>query len=115
MSDRVYILDEIVVRPGCARTYRDRYLTDYAPGARGRGMHLESVYLTPPLELQEQSNTLHFLWSVADVAAWWAMRLGGGDRPFDPAGTEKVGWWLEAEELTVSRRRSVMIDFAPVP
>jgi hypothetical protein len=112
MSDKVFILDEIVVKPGFVQAYRDQYIAKYAPGARSRGMCLESIRITPPLELQDQPNTLHILWSVANVAAWWTMRLGGGDRPFDPAGTEKGGWWAEAADLTVSRRRSVMVDYA---
>lgn len=112
MSERIYILDEIVVKPGLAQTYRDRYLSEYAPGARQRGMRLEAVRLTPPLELPEQSNTIHFLWSVANAGEWWNMRLGGRDRPFDPSGREKAGWWQEAQDMTVSRRRNVLVDFA---
>ena len=112
MSDKVFILDEIVTKAGMAAAYRDAYLERYAPAARGRGMTLESVRLTPPLELIEGCNTLHFLWSVENAAAFWGMRLGGtGDRPFDPSGREKAVWWEESKDMTVSRRRSVLVDY----
>lgn len=114
MSDKVYILDEIVTKPGMVAAYRDAYLAGYAPGARKRGMTLEYVRLTPPFELKEGSNTLHFLWSVESVPAWWGMRLGStAEHPADQLLVlEENAWWEKSKDMAISRRRSVMIDYA---
>lgn len=111
MPNKVFILDEITVVPGKVREYYDAYMSDYAPGARDRGMTLESVRLTPPFEWLEGSNTIHFQWSVADTAAWWTMRIGGLGADFDPSGQNQGDFWKRASELTVNRRRNIFIDF----
>jgi hypothetical protein len=103
---RIYILDEIEPKPGGVEAYRSAYLADYAPGARARGMALEAVRLSPPVELPAGGNTLSFLWSVPDVAAWWAMRLAGE--------AEKAAWWARSAELAISRSRRYLTDLAGV-
>ena len=112
MSEKVFVLDEIVVRPGGAAEYREAYLSGYAPRARERGMTLEHIRITPPFEWKEGSNTLHFLWSVDNIDAWWAMRIGGAaGRPLDTSGLDNADWWGETDNLIVSRRRNVFMDF----
>lgn len=112
MSEKVFVLDEIVVLPGGAATYREAYLNGYAPRARERGMTLEHVRITPPFEWNEGSNTLHFLWSVENIDAWWAMRIGGVDgRPLDTSGLINADWWVETEHLIVTRRRNIFVEF----
>jgi hypothetical protein len=112
VSKTVFILDEIVTRPGMAAAYRDAYLSRYAPGARERGMTLEYVRLSPPLELIEAHNTLHFMWSVENADAWWLMRVGGAKgRPVDTSGADKAAWWEESADMTVSRSRRIFVDF----
>ena len=107
---RILILDEIVVKPGavarCRAAYRDRYM----PGATRRGMVLEAAWQSPPgRDYPELAATLYYLWSVADVASWWAMRLSrnpdGSDERFD-----KLAFWEEVAALTISRKRSFLTD-----
>lgn len=113
MADKIYILDEIVVRPGAVAAYRQAYLDGYAPRASERGMTLEHVRMTPPFEWREGSNTLHFCWSVEGIDAWWAMRIGGvAGRPLDTSGLDNADWWIETEHMIVSRRRNVLVDYA---
>jgi hypothetical protein len=115
MSDKVYIFDEIVVAEADGARLRKAYLAEYAPSARARGMTLEGAWRSPPVELEGRAMVLHFLWSVPDVGAWWAMRLGAAradasqDVPI--AGNEdKLRWWRFVDNIAISRKRSFMRD-----
>jgi hypothetical protein len=97
----IYVIDRVVTRPGCARKFVDRYLTEYAPGARARGMTLRDVLVSPPIWFDDQSNTVTITWSLPNAQAWWEMTWKG--RP-DPA----LGpWWDGVGELVEDRTRSV--------
>ncbi|WP_024442279.1 MULTISPECIES: hypothetical protein [unclassified Mycobacterium] len=97
----VFVIDRIVTRPGLARRFVDRYLAEYAPGARARGMTLQSVLVSPPIWFAGESNTITITWSLPDPLSWWRMTWKG--RP-DP---ELGQWWSAIEELVVERSRSV--------
>jgi hypothetical protein len=115
MSDKVYIFDEITVSEGEGARMRKAYLDDYAPSARKRGMTLEGAWRSPPVELEDRAVTLHFLWSVADVGAWWAMRLGAAradpsqDVPL-ASNADKLRWWQWVDNIAISRKRTFMRD-----
>lgn len=104
----IQVIDEIVARPGEARALLDDYLARYAPGARARGMILEQILVSPPMWLDDQSNTLTIRWSLADAAAWWQMRAVGGSDP------DVAAWWAEVDARAVSRRRSFAADPADI-
>ncbi len=115
MSDRIYILDEIAVHQIDSVSVREAYLERYAPAARARGMHLEGAWRSPPLEIPGRATTLHFLWSVPDVAGWWGMRLGAAraDASRDvgiEGDDEKIAWWSHIDSIAISRKRTFMVD-----
>lgn len=115
MSNKVYILDEIVVQEGHGPALREAYFTRYAPSARSRGMKLEGAWRAPPVALANRVCTLHFLWSVPDVAAWWGMRLGAAradsslDVPID-GDVEKLTWWAYVDTIATERKRTFMVE-----
>jgi hypothetical protein len=102
MADgEVLVIDRVVTRPGCARRFVDTYLAEYAPGAATRGMALRTVLVSPPIWLDDQSNTVTITWALPSAQAWWEMTWKG--RP-DPA----LGpWWDRIGALVVERTRSV--------
>jgi hypothetical protein len=107
---RVFILDEIVVKPGLASRYRSAYRERYMPGAERRKMRLEGAWQSPPgTDFEELSTTLYYLWSVEGAEGWWAMRLSrrldGSDDRFD-----KHAWWQESDQMTLGRKRTVLSD-----
>ena len=104
----LYAVDAIVPRPGEARAFLLAYMERYAPGARARGMTLERVLVSPPVWLEDQSNTLTISWTIAGVPAWWQMSMQA--RP-DPA---VAAWWSEVDDRVVSRRREYMAAFEDV-
>jgi hypothetical protein len=89
-AGRVYVIDRMVAKPGCARMLVDIYLSEYVAGARERGMTLGDVLVSPPI------------WSddLPSPQAWWQMTWRG--RP-DPTLGE---WWSRIDELVVERTRS---------
>ncbi|WP_294047992.1 hypothetical protein [Sphingopyxis sp.] len=100
----VHAIDEIVAKPGEGKALLEDYLARYAPGARARGMTLEQILVSPPMWLDDQSNTLVFLWSLAGAGAWWQMRFVGGNDP------DVGAWWADADARAVSRRRFFASD-----
>ena len=110
--ERIFILDEIVVKPGLAEGYRRAYRTGYVPGAQRRGMRLENAWRSPPgQDYEELPTTLYYLWSVEGAPGWWKMRLSRKDDGSDER-FEKLRWWRQSDGMTVSRRRSLL---TPLP
>jgi hypothetical protein len=100
-AGEVFVIDRVVTRPGCARQFVDAYLTEYAPGARERGMALRHVLVSPPIWFDdEQFNTITIIWTLPDAQAWWEMTWKG--RP-DPALGQ---WWARIGDLVAERSRS---------
>ena len=107
-AQRIFILDEVVVKPGLARAFNDIYRDEYMPAARRRDMEPEGAWHSPPGFLPDEiAVTFYYLWSVDGVAGWWKMRLSrtadGGDERF-----EKLGWWQKVEEMIVERKRVML-------
>jgi hypothetical protein len=105
---RIFILDEIVLKPGQVAAYRDAYRAGYVPGAERRGMKLEGAWQNPPgQDYAELETTLYYLWSVEGVAGWWNMRRSktpeGADERYD-----KHAWWQENERMVVRRNRKFL-------
>ncbi|NEW42656.1 hypothetical protein GV794_27565 [Nocardia cyriacigeorgica] len=104
----IYIVDEMVAPPGQGRAFLDRYLRQYAPGARDRGLVLDRVLVSPPVWLNEQSNTITVSWTVHGAERWWRQRLGASRDP------EVAAWWRTADDLLVSRRRTTSCAYEDV-
>ncbi|MCA1004530.1 hypothetical protein LCL87_02255 [Rhodococcus hoagii] len=96
----VYIVDEMVVRPGRARAFLSAYLERYAPGAESRGLTLERALVSPPVWLDDQSNTVTVTWTVPGADAWWQQRWAAGRDP------DVARWWADADDWLISRTRS---------
>jgi hypothetical protein len=96
---RIFVIDRVVTKPGCARRFIDTYLAEYAPGARSRGMTLRDVLVSPPIWSEDLVNTVIISWTLPSAQAWWEMTWKG--RP-DPALGE---WWSQISELVTARSR----------
>jgi hypothetical protein len=102
MADgEVFVIDRVTTRPGCARSFVDTYLAEYAPGARDRGMTLRDVLVSPPIWFDDQPNVVTITWSLPNAQAWWEMTWKG--RP-DPG---LALWWESIGPLVEERHRSV--------
>ncbi|AQA20497.1 hypothetical protein BTZ20_4505 [Rhodococcus sp. MTM3W5.2] len=100
-GEKVYVIDRVVTRPGRAREFVDAYLAEYAPGARGRGMALEHVLVSPPIWFDDESNTITATWTLDGAEGWWQMTWQG--RPDPTLGQ----WWTRMDELVLERTRTM--------
>jgi hypothetical protein len=101
----LYVLDEMTVPPGQLAHVRALIDEAYRPGAEERGLRLEHMCLTPPLELDDEPTTLVLWWSLPDPAAFWAMKRSATQNP----GVAAV--WDRVDGLVSSRSRRFL---APV-
>jgi hypothetical protein len=99
-DETIYMIDEVVTRPGHGRTFLDAYMEYYAPGAATRGLKLDRVLVSPPMWLDDQPNTITITWTVQGAPAWWAMTIKGRT---DPALAQ---WWADAGPWIAERKRS---------
>jgi hypothetical protein len=108
MSERgketIHYLDRIVAKPGRAKAILELYMEKYVPAARARGMTLVHRWVSPPVWLGNQSNTLCIIWTVQGAGAWWQAAIPARRDP------EVLRFWNEIEALIVSRTRSFFSD-----
>jgi len=114
LSRKIFIFDEIIVLHAHLARLRSAYLEQYAPVARARGMTLEGAWRSPPIDLPDRASTLHFLWSVPNVGAWWKMRAGARaagdvDAPAE-SHEDKARWWSFVDSIAIGRKRTFMTD-----
>src|SRR5262245_5553480 len=77
----VFVIDDLVAKPGRGEALLCAYLARYAPGARERGMTLVHQLVSPAYWLPDGSNRLLFVWSVAGPAGVWRMKHSGRQGP----------------------------------
>ncbi|MBD0861762.1 hypothetical protein IA539_11145 [Gordonia sp. zg691] len=109
MNDRtIFIVDEVVLKAGAARDFVAAYLDEYAPAAQRRGLTLDRVIVTPPIWLDDDSNTVTATWSVPGTRAWWQTMIVARH---DPSPSQ---WWADMAPLIVERSRSMAADVGDV-
>lgn len=97
----IYVVDRVVVVPGCAREFVDAYREDYLPGAVARGYVLDRITMTPPVFLEDDSNTVTAVLRVDGAAHWWRAAIAGRH---DPAPSD---FWRNRSGLIVERARTM--------
>jgi hypothetical protein len=95
----IYVLDELAVPPGRLEEVRTLIEGGYRPGAEARGLHLESVCITPPIPLLDEPTTMVLRWSLEDAAAFWSMKRKSTADPGVAA------FWCDVDGVVVSRSR----------
>lgn len=101
----VYVVDEIVGKPGQGRALYDAYMERYVPGAQARGMQLLHRLVEPAMWLPEGTNRILFLWAEPDLGVAWGAKHRAR---LDPAVDR---WWQEeAPPLIESRQRYTLAE-----
>lgn len=101
----VFVVDDVVAKPGLGEAFLAAYLSRYAPGARARGMTLVHRLVSPAYWLPDGSNRLLFVWTVPGAAGAWAMKHAGRQ---DAA---LAAWWHEeAPRWIETRSRSILAE-----
>ncbi len=99
-KETIYVVDQITPKVGQAKAFLDAYMAKYAPAARERGMTLVHRWISPPMWLEEQTNTLTIIWSVQGAPAWWHMSHLGRRNP------DVAGFWKAVAPMIENRHRS---------
>ena len=100
---KVHILDEIEIAPQAIAQVLQLLEDEYLPGLPARQtLSLQQRWVSPPVQLDGQTNTLWLLWEVTDVYGYYTMR-GTADEGV-------IGFWAGVDRLCQRRRRHVMGD-----
>ncbi|OAJ57393.1 hypothetical protein A6V36_31740 [Paraburkholderia ginsengiterrae] len=98
----IHVLDEILVNaehlPAVLTLLQERNLGD----SSARGLALLNRWVSPPVAIPGESNTLWLLWQLPDVFAYYGMRAA--------AGLEVIEFWSAVDQLAHRRRRHVLTD-----
>ncbi len=98
----IHVLDEIVVNtehlPTVLTLLRERYLG----GSSTRGLTLLNRWVSPPVAIPDEPNTLWLLWQLPNVFAYYGMR--------GATGPQEIAFWSAVDQLAHRRRRHVLTD-----
>ncbi|ABH00060.1 conserved hypothetical protein (plasmid) [Rhodococcus jostii RHA1] len=97
----IYVVDQVVLKPGCAKAFVDAYTHEYSPVARDRGMAFDRMLISPPIWFEDETNTVTATWTVHGQAEWWKAAVKGRHDP-GPAR-----WWAKMDPMIVERSRSM--------
>lgn len=78
-----------------------RLESEYVPGAEERGLSLRAKWVSPPVVIQGQPNTLWLQWEVPDTMSYYGMRAGQSE--------ELTMFWAKVDAVATERRRHVMV------
>lgn len=105
VDDAIWIVDEIVARPGKGEAFLAAYLNDYAPKVRANGLTLMRCMVEPAMWLDDASNRILCIWTAADALTVWTAK----HRARDDADIAR--WWNEtAPAFIESRQRGTFAD-----
>jgi len=96
----IHLLDEIVLPAERIGQVLALLETDYLPGAQRRGLTLIQRWVSPPVAIAGQPNSLWLLWQLPDAGSYYHMR--------GSAGAEVVEFWSAVDGICNSRRRQVL-------
>ena len=102
----IYVIDDVVTRPGVGERFFEAYQRVYVPLATANGMSLIHRLVEPAHWLTHESNRLLFMWTVPGIGQLWAAKRAART---DPA---VVAWWDGAADMIVERRRGTFCDAA---
>lgn len=96
----VYCVDRFETKPGEGKAFLDYYMENFPEKAEQYGMKLESALVSPPVWLDNASNTIEVTWSIAGFNGWAAMVNASRYQP------ETLAFWREVRSKLVSQDRS---------
>lgn len=106
----IYMVDEITLKPGRLRAFNAAFAKDYLPRAKERGLALIGSWITPPMEMKGEANTVVVLWGIDGLDGFWRQRKGVSQDPAIKA------WWAKVAPSIASRSRRFLeaTDFSPM-
>ena len=100
-SEPVWVVDDIVVKPGCQQQVIDLFTGEYADYAKERKLELENMFLLPPLERPNDVSRILFIWRYVSLDDLWEARYG------EENDDRLTALWGRLDTLIVSRTRDL--------
>lgn len=73
LDKEIYCVDRFVTKPGQGKEFLDYFMEVYKEKAESYGMLWKSTMVSPPLWLDNASNTIEITWAIAGFNGWAAM------------------------------------------
>lgn len=96
----VYCVDRFVVKPGEGQDFLDFYMNGFKEKAESYGMVLKSTLVSPPVWLDNASNTIEVTWAIAGFNGWAAMVNASR---YD---SDTLAFWREVRSKVLEQDRS---------
>lgn len=103
-SGPIFLIDELVSRPGEGEALLEAYRRLIAVPAEQRGMWLSRTLVEPCLWGKTSPNRLIFMWSLPDAAAAWRQKSTNRHDPTIAAA------WREIDGMAAERKRAFVCD-----
>ncbi|MGC0415507.1 NIPSNAP family protein [Embleya sp. AB8] len=98
-SDEVNILDHVTLTNDQVALWLGQFHDRYLPGAQRRGMRLERVWRSPA---GRDATTVHILWILPGIRAFYAMRAGAAADP------RVAAFWAATDGYALDRQRRAL-------
>ncbi|MFM0502772.1 hypothetical protein [Paraburkholderia caffeinilytica] len=96
----IHVLDEIVVSAKDLPAVLDLLQERYLGTSSARALTLLNRWVSPPIAIPGEPNTLWLLWQLPGVLAYYGMRAA--------TGPEVIEFWSAVDQLAHRRRRHVL-------
>ena len=106
-SDRsgpIFLIDELVSRPGEGEALLEAYRRLIALPAERRGMWLSRTLVEPCVWSKTSPNRLIFMWSLPNAMAAWRQKSATRMEPTITAA------WREIDSMATERKRALVCD-----
>jgi hypothetical protein len=105
-ADEVHILDHVTLTNPQVAVWLGRFHDHYLPGALRRGMLLDRVWRSPA---GRDATTVHILWTLPNIRAFYAMRGAAGADP------SVAAFWAATDGYALDRGRRALQPTIPGP
>ena len=103
-SGPIFLIDELVSRPGEGEALLGAYRRLIAGPAEQRGMWLSRTLVEPCVWCKTSANRLIFMWSLPNAAAAWRQKSTNRHDP------EIAAAWREIDSMAAERKRALVCD-----
>jgi hypothetical protein len=100
----IYLVDELVSKPGEGEKLLEAYERLYAAPAKARGQTLAHTLIEPCMWLDDGPNRLMFMWSLPTAQAAWQQKFPNRN------DLHIRDVWKEIDAIAASRKRALLGD-----
>lgn len=100
LDTEIYCIDRFVTKPEQGKEFLEFFMSEYLEKAQSYGMTLKSTLISPPLWLNNASNTVEIVWAISGFNGWANMVNSSRYQQ------ETLAFWREVRQRVISHDRS---------